>query len=463
METSNLSFSIDINDWFKTKPNMKILTNVYKNMLSFDDLMISYKEARKLKRYRHEVLKYTDDLETNLINLLNDLKNETYKVGTYRRFEVLQPKLRVISALPFNDRLVQWSIYRILNPFYENLFIEDSYACRKGKGTLKALQRFSNWIKYLIRKDNRVVSRNHNIHSNSLDDRIYYLKMDISKFFYRIDHDVLMRIVNRRIKDKKLLRLLDTIINNPEARFGLPRFKNPEDIKYYEWMYKVGMPIGNLTSQLFANVYMNELDQFCKHFLKIKYYIRYMDDFVILGPKKFLMEVRPKIKWFVNNILKLDINHKTKLAPITEKIEFVGYMCTPYHIGIRKNTSKRMKIYMKHLIRKYDKGLIPFRDVSKALDAYCGLFKYSNSYKLRQTVYNIVNSSKRLQSLNRKIEFYMEGKDIYQMMKDVIDEVNYINLSGQLVETTSQDEKIIISSDQEDISEEEILELMNPY
>ena len=459
VETLNLNNTnnyLNIDDWFKTKPNMAILTNVYKRMLSFDDLMISYQEARKLKRYRHEVLKYSDNLEENLITLLNDLKNETYKVGIYRRFEVVQPKLRLISALPFNDRIVQWSIYRIINPFYERLFIEDSYACRKTKGTIAALTKFSNWLKYLHLVDKRIQKSSS---SNSTQDRIYYLKLDISKFFYRIDHKVLMRIINRRIKDKRLLNLLDIIINNPYAKFGLPRGKNPEDIKPNQWLTDVGMPIGNLTSQLFANVYMNELDQFCKHNLKIKYYIRYMDDIMILGKKKFLDEIRPKIKWFINNVLKLDINHKTRLAPITEKIEFVGYFISPFHIGIRKNTSKRMKIYMRHLIRKYDLNLIPFRDIQKTIDSYCGLFKYSNSNQLRQTIYNIINSSKRLQSLNRKIEFYMDAKDIYKMMKDVIDDVKFINLSGRLSLTNPIDELSlsIVDNDNYNDDDEEII------
>ena len=284
---------------------MKTLSGVYEKMCDYEELYQSHLKARKGKRYRDDVLLFTDRLEENLIELQNELIWETYEVGRYRPFYVHEPKLRLVMALQYRDRVVQWDIYRQLNPFYDKLFIEDSYACRIGKGVHKAVDRLQYWLRQVDRKPKKW----------------YYLKLDISKYFYRIDHRVLIDILRRRIKDEKLMRLLEKIINSEDVRFGLPAGYSPEDCTADMWRSDVGMPIGNLTSQLFANIYLNELDQYCKHELGLHYYIRYMDDIVILSDDKAeLRRVKDEIEAFLRDILHLDLNRKTAIRPCRQNL-----------------------------------------------------------------------------------------------------------------------------------------------
>ena len=362
--------------------NMKIIPPLTyeRKICNFHNLLKAYKNARKLKRDRYEVLYFTQNLEDEVMSLLDDLKSYTYRQGPYRKFCVYEPKLRLISALHFRDRLVQWSIYQLLMPFYDKIFIEDSYACRINKGIYKALDRIEYWIRKL----------HHLSTKNNIE--YYYLKLDISKFFYRIDHRVLINILSKRVKDPRFLKLLRTIINDRHARFGLPRFKEPKDVEPNDWRYDVGMPIGNLTSQLFANLYMNELDQYCKHILKIKYYIRYMDDIVILGEKQELKKLEPILKNFLLEELKLDTNNKTVLAPIRKGMEFVGFNINGYYRRLRKSTSKRMKKYIIHLLKKYDEYKITLEELQAPLISYNGIFKRCCSTKLKNTIFNLIRT-----------------------------------------------------------------------
>ena len=225
-------------------PGMVILDDVYDTICEYEELYQSHIEARKGKRYRDDVLLFTDRLEENLIELQNELIWQSYKVGAYRPFYVREPKLRLVMALQYRDRVVQWAIYKQLYPFYDKTFIEDSYACRRGKGTHRAADRLQYWLRQVSRKPGKW----------------YYLKLDISKYFYRVDHSVLLEILGRRIKDLRLMQLLSEIINSEDTRFGLPAGLSPDECTEDMWLCDVGMPIGNLTSQLFANIYLNELD-----------------------------------------------------------------------------------------------------------------------------------------------------------------------------------------------------------
>ena len=236
----------------------------------FENLFNAYKAGIKCKRYRPDVMAYTDKLEENLIELQNEFIWQTYTVGRYNIFYVYEPKKRMIMPLTFKDRVAQHAIYSQLNPYFEKQFISDSYACRVGRGTHKAVNRLHDWLKQTDRKP----------------QRFYYLKLDIAKYFYRIDHEVLMDILRKKIADEDLLHVLSVIINCEDTNFGLPLGADIGDVAFDELLGEVGLPIGNLTSQMFANLYLNELDQFCKHKLHLHYYIRYMDDIIILHPDK---------------------------------------------------------------------------------------------------------------------------------------------------------------------------------
>jgi retron-type reverse transcriptase len=350
---------------------LKRHNGLYEKIYDFENLYQAYLLARKCKRYRRDVLEFTANLEENLIQIQNELIWKTYKVGKYREFYVYEPKKRLIMALSFKDRIVQWAIYRILNPIYDKTFISDSYACRIGKGTHKAADKLQYWL----RKADRSPQKWH------------YLKLDISKYFYRVDHKVLIDILSRKIKDKQLLWLLKTIIESGDMKFGLPLGMEPGECDYR--IKDVGMPIGNLTSQLFANVYLNELDQHIKHNLKIKRYIRYMDDIIILHPEKKQLHIwKDEIEKFLNDELKLHLNNKTAIRPITLGITFVGFRMWPTHRKMKKKSAKKMRKRLKYLSKAYKRGEISLEDINATVQSYLGIMKQFDSYNLRKKMFN---------------------------------------------------------------------------
>ena len=357
---------------------MQVLDNVFEQVASFEQLNEADDYADNGKRYRQEVLDFQADRDANLLAIREDLLNETYQFGPYRKHWVYVPKKRMVMALPYRDRVVQWSIYLTLNRFYDKQFIEDSYACRKGKGTLKAALRLQYWLKLASYKPGnwKVV------------------KLDISKFFYRVNHRVLIRILRKRIKDKKFMRLLWKIINESGEKFGLPPFTSPDDVKLWEWLEDLGMPIGNLTSQLFANIYLNELDQFCKHVLKIHMYIRYMDDiiFIVDGMEqaKFLKNA---IETFLKEELHLDLNKKTCICTVN-RVEFVGFIVTPRELRFRKQTARRIKRAVRGFSAKYFAGRITKAQFERRVESYKGMMKHVSCDNLKRRLNEIYISER---------------------------------------------------------------------
>ena len=270
-------------------------------------------------------------------------------------------------APPFDSRVVQWAIYLVLKPFYQGLMIEDSYACLDDKGSLAAALRLQYWLKQIEHKSGW-----------------YSLKLDISKYFYRIDHAVLLDILSRRIKDDKLMRLIENIVNCDGERFGLPRFMGPDDVEADEWLGDVGMPIGNLTSQLFANIYLNELDQFCKHRLRIRKYDRYMDDTVALAPDKATANGwKDEIEGFLAERLRLDLNRKTAIRPANQNIEFVGYILNAHSLRLRKPTVRRMKSAYRGICARYFSGQMTEQEFKRRVAAYEGMMRHTDNTGLR--------------------------------------------------------------------------------
>lgn len=317
---------------------------------------------------------FTDRLEENLIQIQNELIYQTYRVGKYRAFYVREPKLRLVMALQYRDRIVQWAIYRYLNPFYDKTFIYDSYACRKNKGSHRAADRLQYWLRQISRKAGKW----------------YYLKLDISKYFYRVNHSVLINILERRIKDERLMNLLKVIINSEDCNFGLPAGYAPEQCSAEMWRSDVGMPIGNLTSQLFANIYLNELDQYCKHTLKLHYYIRYMDDIIILyDNKRELQKIKEDIRGFLKDKLCLDLNKKTVVRPVSLPVDFVGYKISPTHRKLKKQTAFRIMRNFKKICRKKENGEMSKAEFDRVVASYNGILEHCNSYGLRNKLNSI--------------------------------------------------------------------------
>jgi len=248
---------------------MKTYNNFYPEIYSIKNLVLAWKKARKGKTQRDYVIEFEKNLGANLKNLHEELKNETYKPRSLKTFTLRDPKTRKISKSDFRDRVIHHALCNIIEPIFEKTFIYDSCANRKGKGNLFAIKRFYRFIKK--------VSRNGKTNGwfNCNQIKGYCLKADIKHYFQEIDHEILIKIIRKKIKDEKVIWLIQRILEN-----------NVSDNSR-----KIGMPLGNLTSQFFANVYLNELDKFVKHTLKEKYYIRYVDDFVLLNSSKEKLEM----------------------------------------------------------------------------------------------------------------------------------------------------------------------------
>ena len=287
-------------------------------MYPFDNANTSFKQAAKNKRFDEEVLAFSMSKEDELFRACEELENLNYKQGDYTIFKVWEPKERLIMALPFYDRVVQHMIVNAIGPVFEQRFYTHSYACREGKGMHAASDQLYQWMYELM-----IIAAL----------RLYGYKGDISKYFASIPHEKLKTENRRYIGDRKALYLMDNIIDKNGI---LPD--------------GVGIPVGNLTSQLFANVYGNRLDKFVKHTLHIKYYIRYMDDFIILSPDLAqLKEWVKRIEEFLEEEMKLHVNPKSTILYAGNGIDFCGYIHHPEYRKVRKASVRRLKNDVKHL------------------------------------------------------------------------------------------------------------------
>ncbi|MCC8177209.1 MAG: RNA-directed DNA polymerase [Bacteroidales bacterium] len=336
---------------------------------SWENLLEAYHEAARDKWYRNDVTAFAARLEENLISIQNDLMWRTYTVGRYRQFYVTEPKKRLVMALGFRDRVVQWAIYRQINQELDNGMIYHSYGCRVEKGTTRAADRLQYWCTLVDRKP----------------ERWHYLKLDISKYFYRVDHEVLLGILRRKYPDEDgLLWLMETIINCDHTPFGLPPGKSADEVPPSERLFEVGMPIGNLTSQLLANVCLNELDQYIKHELKCHFYVRYMDDMVLLAEEAATPnEWRVLIEDYLNRILHLELNSKTTIGLVCRGITFVGCRIYPGYRKPTPNTVRKMKARMRYIAKEYEAGLIDFDAVDATMQSYFGMLGHCAAYGLK--------------------------------------------------------------------------------
>lgn len=352
---------------------MEGLHDLKDRICDFDNLMEAYRNASKGKRYRNEVLDFTFNLGDNLHEIQRELLDMTYTVGPYREFYVRYPKPRLVMALGFRDRVVQWAIYRQINPYLDKRYITHSYGCRRDKGSLKAALCLYNWQQLISRKPDA--------------DDWYILKGDISKYFYRVDHEEAIKTYGTFTDDSWFAWLIGTIINNPDVPFGLPVGMNPDDCPRSKRLYEVGMPIGNLTSQETANLYLDRLDQYCKHILRCHFYVRYMDDFCIfVKSKDAAWDIFRKIERFLNEELHLDISPKSKVQKATAPVEFVGYILTPHGIRMRKKTTRHIKKSLKHIMDAYASGAISYQKAKESAICYMGMCKHCNGHNMRRWI-----------------------------------------------------------------------------
>ena len=349
------------------------LQDLKRRICLFDNLLGAYRDAARNKRYRDEVLEFSKDLEKNLFSIQDDLLNMTYTVGPYREFYIQYPKPRLVMALGFRDRVVQWAIYRQLNPYADKRFISHSYGCREGKGTLAAAKQLQGWLRLISRKPDA--------------EEWYIIKGDIAKYFYRVNHEIVKELYAAFSPDPWFKWLMRTIIDNPTVPFGLPEGKSLTDCPREERLYDVGMPIGNLTSQETANMYLDVLDQHIKHDLHLHFYERSMDDFVILIKGKENAEaVLEDLSEFLSSALHLRISPKSKIIKAVHGCEFVGMIVNAHGIRIRKRTVRHVKRTLRHIATLYAQGKRPLKKCIQTRDSYVGMTKNKSAYHLRRWI-----------------------------------------------------------------------------
>lgn len=330
---------------------MKRYNNLYVKLCSFENLYSAYLKARKSKRYKEYVLDFSWNVEKELIKLQGELINKTYKHGEYYEFTLYDAKKREIKAAPFRDRVVHHALCNIIEPIFDKGFIYDSYACRKEKGTHKAVKRLDKFIQSSEEKWGK--------------GNVYCLKCDISKYFDSIDHDTLFSLIERKIKDCDILWLTREIIDS--------------SFVYDFKSHKTGIPIGNLTSQLFANLYLNELDIFVKHVLKERYYLRYMDDFLVLGnEKKKLHKEEILLRDFLKENFGLELHsRKVSLFPISKGISFLGYLIFREYKLVKRNTVMR---FLKNMRQKGNGEIV------NSIRSWFSFASYANTFSLKKVL-----------------------------------------------------------------------------
>ena len=336
----------------------KTIKNVFLSKLTFEKMLSAHIRASKGKKTKKEVIIFEMELETNLIRIMDEIKNNTYKFGEYREFVIHEPKERIIKSLPYRDRIVhQWYVEEFIKPYFMKRFINDTYACLDNRGTHKSVICVQNQL----RNATKLYGENY-----------YILKTDIKKYFYSIDKEILLKILSSKIKDKKLLEFSKKILDDGN---------------------EVGIPIGNYTSQFFANIYLNELDHYVKDELKIKFYTRYMDDQIfILKTKAEAKEVLNLVSTFVSAHLNLLLNHKSRYYPNKLGVDFCGYIIYPTHILLRKLFKKKVKKSIKQWIYLKNNNIFYDKKFLLSYNSFLGHASHSNSYnyvnKIEIILYN---------------------------------------------------------------------------
>ena len=365
---------------------MKSIKHIKEKVTAYDNLYQAYLHARRNKRFRDEVLAFSANLEDNLHDLQKSLIDMTYRPGPYRKKVIHDPVDRLIMWQAFIHRVVQWAVYQIINPAFVRGYIEDSYACIKGRGSDAAAQR----LFYFMQQDGRIEKAAGLDSSGKPAKRFYLQKLDTSKFFYRIDHQVSLDLVGRKCNyDPWLMWIMDMFVNAEGEKFGFPPGKGVKEVSPDEMVADKGLAVGSLLNQMLANVNQNEVDHFAKRKLQIKQYVRYMDDIVMISDSKAqLREWRSKIEGFMAEKLKLELNPKKSfIQPISHGIDFCQYRIYPDHIRLKKATALRMKRNLKRIQSLYAEGKIDLDRAQRTVTSYMGLMSHCDSYQLRKAIF----------------------------------------------------------------------------
>lgn len=348
---------------------MKRYGNLYPQIIDFENIILASRQAQKGKRFRDNVLEFNYHLETELIRLQKQLTDKTYQPGAYRTFHLINPKSRLISAAPYRDRVVHHALCNIIVPIFERTFIADSYANRLGFGTHRALRKFTTFAR------------------NSR----YVLQCDIKKYFPSIDHIILKELIRRKIKCHDTLWLIETIIDNSNEQETVIDYFPGDDLLTPVTRRK-GLPIGNLTSQFFANIYLNGFDHFIKEQLKISKYVRYVDDFALFSDnRELLAEARLAIEEYLAK-LRLKIHPiKSQLFETQIGASFLGFRIFANIIRVKNNNLHHARRRLKRLQTDYLQGKIELEKVNQSLQSWFAHLEHGDTWQLRQQIFTSLN------------------------------------------------------------------------
>lgn len=331
----------------------KTIRNQYDKKLTYNNLMKAHLEGKKGKSLRKDIILFNLKQEEYIMWLYEQLKSGTYKHSGYSTFYITEPKKRRIEKSVYLDRIVhRWYVDNFMKEYFIKSFINTSYACLENKGMHKACIDVQNTMK----------------HCKRIWNNYYIIKMDVAKYFQNIDIEILYQILSRKIKDKKLLWLTKEIL--------------------YSNGQKKGLPIGNYTSQTFANIYLNELDQYAKHQLKLKYYFRYMDDIIVMvKTKKEAIQNLILIRKYVDEYLKLELNSKTQIFKSKQGVNFCGYKINEYRLKIRTRGKKKLKNKVKKLKYEIKMNKLSTKEAHKFLAGHMGYINIANVRQLKEKIF----------------------------------------------------------------------------
>jgi len=323
---------------------------LYDEVCSNENLLQAFLKAKAGKSSKWYVKEFEKNLDRNLIRLESELRHQAYRPEHHKVFIIRDPKTRKISAPAFRDRVVHHAINNILETIFDKCFIHDSYASRKGKGTHAALKRFDAFKRKA---------------TNNGKYRVFVLKADIRRYYDNVDHGILLGILDKKLGDQKTTDLARSILYNGTGK---------------------GMPLGSLTSQLFANIYLNELDMFVKHKLRARFYIRYMDDFVILHrSEKILMKWMHEIDQFLNDELKIKLHtDKSSVRDMSRGIKFLGFRVFYYYKLPNKKNLRAIKSRVENGVDLCNRGIIPRARAIESLEGWNSYAIHGDTYKLRK-------------------------------------------------------------------------------
>jgi retron-type reverse transcriptase len=344
---------------------MKRSGNLYSQITDYSNILLAARKAQKGKRFRENVLNFNYNLEQELEKIKQELESKTYQPGKYKTFEIYEPKRRTISAAPYRDRVVHHALCNIICPIFERTFIRDSYANREGFGTHRALRRFTEFAR----------------------SSQYVLQCDIKKYFPTIDREILKQQIRRKIKCADTLWLIDTIIDNSNEQ--KPVFDYfPGDDLLEPLKRRRGLPIGNLTSQFFANIYLNGFDHFIKEKLETYKYLRYVDDFALFADdREFLAEAKQAIEEYLAK-LRLKIHPiKSQLFETKKGANFLGFRILTDRLRVRTENLRRARRRLRQLQRDYAEGKIELADVIHSIQSWEAHLMHGDTWQLRQQIF----------------------------------------------------------------------------